>query len=359
MDKILDFLISIIPIAVAIIVFGVLIAVHELGHFLVAKACGIKVNQFAIGMGPAIFKKQKGDTLYALRLFPIGGFCSMEGEDQTSDDDRAFNKKSVPKRIAVVVAGAVMNLLLGFIIVIIITIISGNIKSTEIARFSENALSEKTGLQIGDKIIEVNGMRSFVDSDVAYQFSVDKDRIFDITVIREGEKVKLKEIQFEEIINSNGNTTLAIDFFVKRIDKNVFSVLNYSAKKTVSIGRLIWISLGDLVSGRYKINELSGPVGIVGTIGTVVSPEVKVDFSETIENLLSLVTFITINLGIFNLLPLPALDGGRIVFLIVEGVRKKPIKPEHEGMVHFIGLALLMLLMIVVSFSDIAKLIAG
>lgn len=346
-------------ILIAILVFGLIIAIHELGHFLVAKACDVKINQFAIGMGPAILKKQKGETLYALRLFPIGGYVAMEGEDESSDDGRALNKKKVSQRIAITVAGAVMNILLGLIVVLIITIMSSDIVSTEIDRFEANSISSQTGLQVNDKIVKVNGMSIFTDMDLSYKLQSDKDGIYDMQVIRDGKKVNLDNVKFNQEVGENGKTNISIDFYVKATDKNIGSVVTYSFKKTASIGRLIWITLGDLVTGKYKLNDLSGPVGIVDAIGKTMEPSVSVDFSAMVQNLLMLVAFITINVGIFNLLPLPALDGGRIIFLIIEAIRGKPVKPEHEGVVHFIGLALLLSLMVVVSFNDIIKLFKG
>lgn len=346
-------------IVIAILVFGLIIAIHELGHFLVAKHCDVRINQFAIGMGPAIFKKQRGETLYAIRLFPIGGFVSMEGEDEDSNDSRALNKKKVSQRIAITVAGAVMNLILGFIVVLIITSTGKEIVSTEISHFSENSVSSKTGLQLNDKIVKVNGMSIFTDTDLAFKLQNDEDGIYNMQVIRDGKKINLSNVQLLRTVDEKGNGVIHYDFNVKEIKKNPVNVVTHSVAKTASIGRVIWITLGDLVTGKYKLNDLSGPVGIVDAIGTTIDQNNAINFAEMIQNLLMLVAFITINVGIFNLLPLPALDGGRIMFLIIEGIRKKPVKPEHEGMVHFVGLALLMLLMVAVSFNDIMKMIKG
>lgn len=342
-------------IVIALIIFEVIILIHEFGHFIVAKKCGVKVNEFAIGMGPAFLKKQKGETLYALRLLPIGGYCAMEGEDADSTDDRAFNKKSVPKRMAIVVAGIVMNLILGFVMLIIYNAMSAPMTSTTISKFeSENAKSHQTGLEVGDKIISVNGMHIFTATDLSYQFQNDDDSVFDMTVVRNGEKVKLENVAFD-----TQDKSMHIDFFVKPIEATSITVVSQAFREAVTDGRLIYISLGDLVTGKYSIKDLSGPVGIVDVIGDVIESETSqdngIDWSALIQQMLSLGAFITINIGLFNLLPLPALDGGRLIFLIIEAVRKKPVPPEKEGMVHFIGLAALMLLMIVITVSDIAK----
>lgn len=344
-------------ILIAILVFGIIIAIHELGHFLVAKACDVKVNEFAIGMGPTLLKKKKGETTYALRLFPIGGFVAMEGEDESSEDARALNRKPVIKRIAIVVAGAIMNLILGLIVVLIITCMSSQILTTQVTKFTENSVSEKSGLQVGDKIVEVNGMGIFTDMDLSYKLQNDEDGIYQMKVMRNGQKVNLENVELQRTTGENGKSNIAIDFYVKGDQKNIGNVISYSFRKTASIGRLVWITLIDLVSGKYNLNDLSGPVGIVDTIGTVINTNNNVNFNEMMQNLLMLVAFISVNVGIFNLLPLPALDGGRLIFLIIEGIRKKPIKPEYEGIVHFIGLAALMLLMVVVSFNDIVKIV--
>lgn len=352
-----------VSIIIAIIVFGIIIMVHEFGHFIAAKKSGVRVNEFAIGMGPRLFSKQHGETKYSLRLLPIGGFCSMEGEDSSSEDDRAFCKKSVAKRIIIVVAGALMNLILGFVFIVIMTSMSDTYAGTTVSWFEDNASSQSSGLQVGDRVTSINGMHIFTDTDFAYQLQSDKDGVFDMTVIRNGEKKELENIKFlmTESENENGEkaSSLHIDFKVEPIERSFKSVVSQSWRRSVSYARLIWVSLGDLITGQYKINDLSGPVGIVSAISEVVSNETTetgIDWSELLENLFSMAALISINVGIFNLLPLPALDGGRLVFLIIEGIRKKPISPEKEGVVHFIGLALLMLLMLYVTFNDVIKL---
>ena len=333
---------------IAIIVFGVIIAIHEFGHFAVAKLCNIRVNEFAIGMGPALIKRRKGETLYAVRAIPIGGYVKMEGEDESSEDERAFNKKPVYQRILVVVAGAVMNLLLGFIIIFIATLMSKGISTTVIANFNENATSHESGLQVDDKILKINGRRIFVDADIVFELLNDEDGITQMVVERSGEKVHLNDVKFDIEKNEDGTQSINFDFMVYGQQKSFANIVKFTANKTVSTARIIWITLNDLIKGKYGINDLSGPIGVVDAIGQA--------SSMGLVELLALASFITINVGIFNLLPIPALDGGRIVFLIIEGIRRKPIKPEYEGYVHFIGLALLLLLMLVVSISDIVKL---
>jgi regulator of sigma E protease len=267
----------------------------------------------------------------------------MEGEDESSNDERAFRHKPIIQRIAVVVAGAFMNIILGFILVLILVSTSESINSVEIGGFHENSASEQSGLQVYDKILKINNMTIFTDSDISYKLSNDNSETFEVTVLRNGEKYKLNNVSFFN--NQNGTR---FDFWVLSSEKTIPNIVVYSVQRTASVARIIWITLIDFVTGKYGVNDLSGPVGIVGAIGT--ASKLGIDY------FLNLVIFITINVGIFNLLPLPALDGGRILFLLVEGIRKKPIKPEHEGMVHFIGISILMLMMLFVTFNDIKKL---
>lgn len=343
-------------IAIAVLIFGIIIAIHELGHFTAAKLCHIRVNEFAIGMGPAIWKKKKGETLYALRLFPVGGFCSMEGEDENSDDGRAFHNRPIWQQVVTLAAGAFMNIILGLILVVLLTAFSHTINSTTVYGFAKNASSQASGMMAQDEIVKVNGMRIYTDTDILYQLSSDQDGKVTMDVRRNGELVHLDEVQFSTTASENGKQTITVDFSVYALEKNPANVLSYSIKKTCSVARLIWISLTDLIQGKYGFNDLSGPVGIVGSIGTVIDSGAK--FAENVQNLTNLAVFITVNVGIFNLLPIPALDGCRILLRIGEGIFRKRIKPEVEGIVHFVGLALLMVLMVAVTFNDVIKLAA-
>ncbi|MDF2568120.1 MAG: rseP, partial [Oscillospiraceae bacterium] len=326
--------------------------IHELGHFLVAKASGIKIHEFALGMGPTILKKQKGETKYALRLFPIGGFVSMEGEDSASEDEGAFCKKPVHKKIAVVVAGAAMNIILGFLIMMTIVLMQPKIASKTIAKFDTGAVSSQTGLAVGDQIREINGLSILSGNDLSYAFYRDNDGTYDIQVKRDGKKVDLKDVKFDLRKTDSGQVTQVpvIDFKVNPEKKNVFTVLKYSALETASTARLVWLSLMDLLRGVAKVSDLSGPVGVGSAIGQA--------SRMGIQSFLMLVGFITINIGVFNLLPLPALDGGRLIFLIIEGIRRKPIKAEYEGYIHMAGFIALMLLMVFVTFKDVFNIFA-
>ena len=363
------FLSGAVKILVAILIFGIIILVHELGHFAVAKLMGIRVNEFAIGMGPTLLKFGKKETTYSLRAFPVGGFCAMEGEDAESADPRAFGSKKVWRRVLVVIAGALMNLILGYVLLVAYYGIytrplteggTAAYSSTVIAELSEEASSYKTGLRVGDQILKINGKQVVTDFDVANLMQSDEDGIFPITVRRtvDGKKtvLELPDVQFELKHNEEaGGNILIYDFKVAAIPKTVLSTLAQAGKMEYSVGTLVWRSLGDIITGKYGLNELSGPVGTVDAIGDAVE-QVKTD---GMKSLLMLVVLITVNVGIFNLLPLPALDGGRLLFLAFEGVFRRPVNPKYEGMVHAVGLILLLLLMVVVTFSDIVKLVGG
>lgn len=345
---------KVLSIVFAILIFELIIVIHEFGHFIVAKKNGVRVNEFAIGMGPAILKRQKGETLYAWRVFPIGGYCAMEGEDTESSDGRAFCNKGPWRKIAIVIAGIVMNILLGFVLLVVNTCLSDAITSTTVAEFYDNAVSQKTGLQEGDKIVAINGMRIFSAIDLSYQLQNDEDGVFNMVVKRGGKKVELDSVAFATEENA-----IHIDFMVKAVKLNPFTVVSNSFNETLSYSRLIYISLFDMVSGKYSLKDLSGPVGIVDQIDEVIdshtSADTGIDWGSLAQNMLSMGGFISINIGLFNLLPLPALDGGRLIFLLIELVRRKPVNPKYEGVVHFVGLMLFMLLMVVVTVSDITK----
>lgn len=333
---------------VSVLVFGAVIFIHELGHFLTAKFSGIKVNEFALGMGPTLLKWGKKDTVYALRLFPIGGFVSMEGEDEESDADGAFNKAPVGNRILVVVAGAIMNLVLGFLVLVVIVCMQGNITSRTVAKFYDGATTQASGLQVGDTIVAVNGRRCFIANDISYEFARTQNGTADLTVLRDGEKLQLEDVQFE-LGEQDGQKYLIIDFIVYAQEKNVGTVLRQAANWTLSLGRMVVLSLTDLVTGRVAINNLSGPVVIVTAIGQAAKMGVS--------SVLLLLAFITINLGIFNLLPIPALDGGRLVLLIIEAIRHKPMNQKYEAIINTVGFVALMCLMLFVTFNDITRLI--
>ena len=342
-----------ITVIVAILCFGIIIMIHEAGHFFVAKKCGIKVLEFSIGMGPAIISRQRGETKYSLRALPIGGYCAMEGEDESSSDPRAFRRQAVWKRMLVTVAGAVMNLILGFFLIILACCADTAISTNTVADFhinekGANIATSNQWLQVGDRFISINGLHIFTASDIYYALQNDDCETFNIVVDRKGERIELENVKFLDT-----DTQGLLDFRVFGEEKTVGSVLSYTCRNFVSTARLIWITLIDLIRGKYGFHDLSGVVGIVDATADYVQQSRS--FREACLTLFELMSFITINVGIFNLIPFPALDGGRLVFLIIEAIRRKQIPAKVEGMIHFAGLALLMLLMIAVTFQDVFK----
>lgn len=348
----------IVTLLIAILIFGLIIGIHEFGHFIVAKLNHIQVNEFAIGMGPKLLHFRKGETTYSLRLFPIGGFCSMEGEDQSSENPNAFEKKAVWRRMLVVLAGAFMNLVLGFVLIAVLLCTSTKIPSTVIARFAETtnsagetvtaAESERSGLQVGDKIIAIDGSHILSATDLIYKLQTTETDSYDVTVKRDGARVVVENVKFH-----NDNTDGLLDFAVEGKSKNPVNVVTYAAKDTAATAKLIWMSLVELVSGKYSLQDLSGPVGTVSVIEQAASS--GKNLLERVQSVMNLTIFITVNVGVFNLLPIPGLDGSRFVFLLVEAIRRKPVPKNREAMVHLIGMAALFLLMILVTVQDITR----
>ena len=372
----------ILKILAALLLLGVLIMIHEFGHFLAARAMGVRVNEFAIGMGPKVFKWCKGDTLYTVRALPLGGFCAMEGEDEDAptpsaiggnsdreieptDETRSFAHKKVWQRIVIVLAGAVMNLLLGFLLLVVYNGFmqapyddNGTVlfPTTTIAQIQEDTSAYQTGLRPGDTILSINGRRVLMDSDMAMEMQNDQDGVLQMVVRRDGEKVTLDNVKFElKYDEETGRNYLVYDFVVLGKVRTFGNTITQSFKQEVSVATIVWRSLIDMVRGRYGLNELSGPVGTVDIIADAVG---GVNTLAGAQTLIMLMVMITVNLGVFNLLPLPALDGGRLIFLLWEGVTRRRVPPKFEGIVHFVGLLLLILLMLVVSYSDITKLFA-
>lgn len=344
--------------SIAVILFLTVIIIHEFGHFIFAKMNKIKVNEFAIGMGPKLFGIQGKETLYTFRLLPIGGYCAMEGEDEESDAPNSFCSKKVWQRFSVVFAGAFFNLILGLIFMIIVQAQTEVYTTAKIAKFTENAPSQSAGLKVGDRVIKINDYKILNSSDMSFAMQMDEDGVMDYTVIRDGKKVLIKDIKFNRIKTEYGEAT-QFDYFVYGEKRTFLNVIKYSFSETVSMCRMVYKSIGMLFSGGAKLTDLAGPVGTAGAIGQAADIGFQKSFISGFNNILSMMALITVNLGIFNLLPLPALDGGRIVFLLIEFIRRKPVNPKYEGWVHAAGLALLVGLMLVVTFNDITKLIKG
>ena len=349
-------------ILIAILIFGVLIAIHELGHFLVAKAFGVRVNEFAIGMGPAIFKKQKGETLYALRVLPLGGFCAMEGEDSDSEDPRAFTSQKPWKRALILIAGSATHFVLGLLMITLLYS-SAQAFATRTVDSTVDGFryGGESGIMAGDEILSIDGHRIFYSSD----FSTYMDRsgeTVEMVVRRNGEKVTLSDyplqretyvVDGEEVLKYGVNFRLETATFGNKLKNSLYCGADFV--------RLVWMGLSDLITGAVGVKDLSGPVGIVSTISEV--GESASSTGEALSNILYLAAFITINLAVMNLLPIPALDGGRVFFLLVttliEAVTHKHIDPKYEGYIHAAGLVLLLGLMGVVLVNDIGRILHG
>ncbi len=392
--------------AVLLSIGKILAAIHEFGHFIMAKATGVRVNEFAIGMGPKLFSFGKGETTYTIRLFPVGGFCAMQGEDPevempramggsgkaeedaafaegaegteqtepvlpSAKDPRSFCNKKVWRRIVIVVAGAVMNLVLGFVLLLVYNGVcaapqqDGTVLFPTMTLYSvpEDCPAYATGLRQGDTILRINGSRVLTTMDMGMLMQSDEDGVLDMVVRRtvdgEEQQVSLPGVTFELVEAEDGTRYLRYPFVLVGEERGVWNTVTYSLKSEYSIGVMIWRSLGEIITGKYGLNELSGPVGTVNIIGDAVADVVtEADHMASVRSLLMLIVMITVNLGVFNLLPIPGLDGGRLMFLIFEGVTRHPVPAKYEGIVHFVGLVLLMLFMLVVTFGDITKLFA-
>ncbi len=347
-------------IVIALIIFGLIVTVHEFGHFICAKLSGIKVLEFSIGMGPKLIQKQKGETMYSLRALPIGGYCAMEGEDSTDDDPRSFRNAKLWKRMIVLVAGAMMNFILGLIAIVIMTLMMESIGTTQIKGFSGvvnedgsktyYAESYKTGLRHNDIIIEIDDTPIYSVLDLDFMLFLDpNDRDHDLVVKRDGEKVELKNVKFND-----SQTGSKMDFGLIYEEKTPVSVIKNTGTTFASMSHVVTLSLKYLFTGEVSTEEVSGPVGVVTTINEVT--EQSESGKEKVFNLFYMLSLITINVGIFNLLPIPGLDGGRLIFCFIELIRRKPIKPEHEGYVHLAGMVLLFGIMIFATYNDIVRL---
>ena len=358
-----------ITLLAALFVFSAVIAIHEFGHFMVAKLCGVQVNEFSIGMGPVLCKRVRKGTQYSIRALPVGGFVALEGEEspeskqaegnlsagsdgEVSPSGIPLNEAPVWQRALIMLAGAGMNFVLGFVVMaILITAQNEPITSKVLYQVEENALCGQTGLQAGDKILAVNGRRCFVANDILYELMRTEDYTADFTVLRDGKKVELPGVQFDTWQDDKGETHMSLGFTVYGIKKTPLNVLKEAGNSVLYYGRIIFASLSDLLRGRESINDLSGPVGIVTAIGQAAS--------YGWQDLLELLVLITVNLGIFNLLPFPALDGGKVVFLLIEGVTGHAVPEKIQSGLTVAAFALLFGLMIFATYNDILRLITG
>lgn len=379
----------VISIILTVLMFSVIIFIHELGHFLMAKLFKVTILEFSIGMGTAIYKRKgKDGVLYAVRAFPIGGYVAMEGEDGPTEQSdnliadesseqaeqiteevqvdtipeavteqatktEPFCEKKTYQRFLILVAGATMNLILGFIIMFGVFMgQDSNFGTKEIAGFKENSMSDINGLEIGDVITKINGAPIFTDRDIVFELLRDDDGIMDIEVKRDGTKTLLEDVTFQTVENEDGTKQLYIDIIVQGKEGTVPYVAGYTMNNMLSLMRSSVVSLGDMVTGKIGFDQLSGPIGVGQVVNTVAQ---EADYSS----LFLLMSILSISIGVFNLLPIPALDGGRIIFVLAEAITGKKMNPKIEMMVNGIAMAMLFTLMIVIAFKDIFTIFNG
>lgn len=327
-------------IILAILLFCILIFIHEFGHFAAAKLCDIKVNQFAVGMGPVIFKRQKGETEYSLRLLPIGGFCAMEGEDEETEDPRGFNNKPAKSKAIVVAAGPFMNFILALVIMCIIVFTVGT-ATNSIGNFVDGSLAQEAGLKKGDEIVQIDDTGISEWEDIGTALSDAKSgQTVNITVNREGEKLSFEVPLMEE----DGRALIGIN---PALERNVGSAVVNGFKSTLSLTKQMYVILKQLFTGEVPASELSGPVGIVYVVNQSIN--------EGMMYFFYLLAMLSLNLAVINLLPLPALDGGRLLFIVIRKITGEAVSDELEGKINLIGLVLLFGLMIYVTGNDIIK----
>lgn len=324
-----------------IFVFFIVVLFHEFGHFIVAKISGIKVHEFAIGMGPKLFKINKGETDYTLRLFPIGGYVKMEGEDEYSNDARSFSRKSIKVRMAVIAAGAIMNFILAIIVFSIYSFYIG-VPTTTIDSVSVELPAYEAGLREGDIITLIDNYQISNWEDIKKAISKSDGEDINITVLRNG---KEQYFSIKPIIDNDENRLII--GITPKMKRSLILSIKSGFENVIFVLGLMFQFFAMLFKGKVTSDDISGPIGIVFLVGEAAK--------SGLLYVLYVAGFISINLGFFNLLPIPALDGSRLVFLIIELIRGKPVNPEKEGFVHFIGLVFLMLLMLVVAYKDIIK----
>ena len=341
---------------IAILAFGLLIFIHEMGHYLTARLFRVKIYEFSIGMGPKLltYTSKKTDIKYSLGMFPFGGYVSMAGEDEESDDPNALPNKAAWKRFIIVAAGAAMNLLLGMALMLSVVVATPVLPSNTIQQFPADEWYEKNefvssatyGLQAGDTIVAINGTRVHTGYDMSYEIVHDGAGECAVTVLRGGKELTLT-VRFPSSVEQGVGYGIA-DFYVQPAEKSVGNVLRHTVSRTTTTVKMIWESLIDLFAGKYGMEAVSGPVGVAGVIADTAA--------TSVWDTVMLIAVISINLGLVNIFPLPALDGGRLVFILIEMIARRPVPAKYEGIVHFIGFILLMGLMVLVLFKDIFSL---
>ena len=339
----------------AVLLFSFLIFIHELGHFLAAKASGVRVNEFSMFMGPAIFKKQVGDTLYALRCIPIGGYCAMEGETEDTDDPHSFQKAAWWKRLIILVAGSFMNLVAGFLILAIVFAPAKQFAVPVIDSAMEGCtVVREGGLQVGDEILELDGEKIYVQSDFSMMLQLNPGDTHDIVVKRDGKKLVFNDYKMEKHLFP-GEETERYGFSFGIEDATFGNKLKYTWNTGINVVRSVRLSLQMMISGQAGIRDMTGPVGIVQIMSD--TAEQSSTKTDAVLNVLYIGGFLAINLAVMNMLPIPALDGGRVVGLLltcaIEKITRKRLDAKYEGYIHGIGMILLLALMALILFKDI------
>ena len=351
-------------IVIAFLVFSFIVFFHEWGHFLLARVGGIGVEEFAIGMGPKLWGIKKGDTLYSIRLLPIGGFCAMLGEDSAgsglsaeqsavANDPRGFNNRPLKARILAVLAGPVFNFILALVFAVILLLASGAVTTTEISKVDPEYPAYQAGIQVGDKLLKINGHRILDPMEASTYLIVEGSQPVEVEVLRGTEKLTFTISP--KAVDRGEQKVYMIGIGYAYIQPNFLQVLYYAVLKLLSMIKVTAFSLFALITGKVSLNMLSGPVGIVNSLSK--SYDSGMAIRQFIAIFSSQVVLLSANLGVMNLLPIPALDGGRLVFLFIEGLRGKPIDQKKEGYIHMAGFVLLMVLMAVIFYSDIVKLL--
>ena len=349
----------------AILLFSLLIFVHELGHFLAAKASGVQVNEFSMFMGPAIFKKQVGETLYSLRCIPIGGYCAMEGEDTDTDNPRSFQKAAWWKRLVILLAGAAMNFLAGLLIFVLMFAISpgDKIVTPELVEFTECCqFAGEAGLQPGDRLLEIDGEKVYITGDVSLLLGLNESGIHDIKIQRGNEILEFRNYPMTHTHTDTETPYTHYGFgYGKAVPVTLKEKIPYIWGVTWDNVRTVKLSLQMLLTGKAAITDMTGPVGIVSQMSEIAAESETT--TDALLNLLSVGAFIAINLAVMNLLPIPALDGGRVVCLLlttaVEKITGKKVNPKIEGYIHGVGMILLLGLMALILFKDVFVLFKG
>ena len=344
----------------AILIFGVLIFVHELGHFLMAKRMGVQVNEFAICMGPAIWKRTWGETTYSLRCIPLGGYCAMEGEDEESGNPRAFTAAKTWKRFLILISGSAMNFIAGLLILILLFSTAAGFVTPRISGFMEGStISEETGLQEGDEFYRIDGKRVYVHSDISMLLSRNQTGNYDLEVIRDGRVVDLGKVPIvPRAFEENGQTVMRYGLSFAVENNSVAVTLRNSWYTAVDFSRMVWMSLGDLINGAVGIKDMSGPVGIVSVMAETGASSATV--KDGVMNLAYFAAFLAVNLAMMNMLPIPALDGGRAFFLLISWcfwkITGKKLNPKYEGYIHAAGMILLLAFIAFITLKDIRNL---